>query len=299
MTTEKDSATEVEFTIITGLSGAGKSAAARCFEDMGYFCIDNLPPALVSRMAELCALPGSTVKKVALVSDVRGGRFFEDTQSAIEYLKERDIKYRILFLQASDDVLIKRFKETRRPHPLAEEGRIADGIREERAMLQAVKERADLVIDTSQLTGHELRKKIRDVFLGSLQDETVFVSVMSFGYKYGLPLDADIVMDVRFLPNPHYIDELRHHHGQEEPVRDFVMSQPATKEFTDKFFGLLDFLLPEYIKEGKTYVNIALGCTGGTHRSVALVEAAVVWLKAQGYSVTARHRDIGKDFERS
>lgn len=299
MTIENDATAEVAFTIITGLSGAGKSEAARCFEDMGYFCVDNLPPALVSRMAELCALPGSSVKKVALVSDVRGGRFFEDLQTALEYLKERGIKYQVLFLQASDDVLLKRFKETRRPHPLAEKGRIQDGIKEERAMLQAVKATADLVIDTSQLTGHELRDKIRGVFLGALRAEIVVVSVTSFGYKYGLPLDADIIMDVRFLPNPHYIEELRYHHGKEAPVRDFVMSKPQTKEFIEKFFGLLSFLLPEYIKEGKTYVNVALGCTGGTHRSVALAEATVTWLAEKGYSVTARHRDIGKDFERA
>ncbi len=299
MTSENNSSSEVEFTIITGLSGAGKSEAARCFEDMGYFCVDNLPPTLVSRMAELCALPGSTIKKVALVSDVRGGRYFEDLQAALEYLKERDIAYRILFLQASDDALVKRFKETRRPHPLAEGGQILDGIRKERALVGIVKEKANLVIDTSQLTGHELREKIRGVFLGALAEQSVIVSVTSFGYKYGLPLDADIVMDVRFLPNPHYIDELRYHHGGEEPVREFVMSKPATVEFIDKFFALISFLLPQYVHEGKTYVNIALGCTGGTHRSVALAEATSNFLGEAGYTVTTRHRDLGKDFERT
>lgn len=299
MTTQNQSPTDVEFTVITGLSGAGKSEAARCFEDMGYFCVDNLPPALVSRMAELCALPGSSVTKVALVSDIRGGRFFEDLRVALEYLAERGIKYRILYLQASDEALVKRFKETRRPHPLSESGRILDGIKKERVLLGAVKEKANFVIDTSQLTGHELREKIRDIFLGQLKEKALIINVISFGYKYGLPLDADIVMDVRFLPNPHYIDELRFHHGGEEPVREFVMSQPQTAEFKEKFFTLLGFLLPQYVHEGKAYMNIAMGCTGGTHRSVALAEATAVFLTELGYAVMSRHRDLGKDFERA
>lgn len=289
---------DVAFIIITGLSGAGKSEAARCFEDMGYFCIDNLPPSLVSRMAELCALPGSSVKKVALVSDVRGGRFFEDLQTALEYLRERQIDYRILFLQAADEILVKRFKETRRPHPLAEEGRVLEGIKRERLMLSTLKGKADMVIDTSELSAHELRDKIKTTFLGLEKQTAMVVTVMSFGYKYGMPLDADIIMDVRFLPNPHYIEELRYFHGGEEPVRHFVLSKRATKRFTGKFFDLLAFLLPAYAKEGKTYLNIALGCTGGTHRSVTLAETTAEFLRDTGYGVIIRHRDIGKDFER-
>jgi RNase adapter protein RapZ len=294
-----DSSSLVQFVIVTGLSGAGKSEAARCFEDMGYFCIDNLPPSLVSRMAELCALPGSSVQKVALVIDVRGGRFFEDLQTALEYLSERRIDHRILYLQAGDDALVKRFKETRRPHPLAEEGRVLEGIKRERLMLSTLKGQADMVIDTTQLSANELREKIRTTFLGIQKQQTMVVTLTSFGYKYGMPMDADIVMDVRFLPNPHYIDELRRFDGKQQPVRDFVMSQDATKRFTDKFFDLLGFLLPSYVKEGKSYLNIALGCTGGTHRSVALSEATAAFLTEQGYRVITRHRDIGKDFERS
>lgn len=289
---------EVSFIIITGLSGAGKSEAARCFEDMGYFCIDNLPPSLVSRMAELCALPGSSVKKVALVSDVRGGHFFEDLQTALEYLRGRHIEYRVLFLQASDDSLVKRFKETRRPHPLAEEGRVLDGIRRERSLLSSLKGEADMVIDTSSISSHELRDKIRTTFLGIEKQRTLVVTVMSFGYKYGMPLDADIIMDVRFLPNPHYIEELRFFHGGEEPVKKFVLSHRETQRFIKKFFDLLAFLLPNYVKEGKTYLNIALGCTGGTHRSVTLAEATAEFLREKGYALIIRHRDIGKDFER-
>ena len=290
--------TDVSFIIITGLSGAGKSEAARCFEDMGYFCIDNLPPTLVSRMAELCALPGSSVKKVALVSDVRGGRFFEDLQTALEYLRDRKIDYRVLFLQASDDALVHRFKETRRPHPLAEEGRILEGIQKERAILSTLKGEADMVIDTSHLSAHDLRDKIRTTFLGLEKQKAMVVTVMSFGYKYGMPLDADLIMDVRFLPNPHYIEELRYFHGGEEPVKQFVLSQRETQRFLKKFFDMLTFLLPNYAKEGKTYLNIALGCTGGTHRSVTLAEAAAGFLQEKGYAVIIRHRDIGKDFER-
>jgi len=289
---------DVSFIIITGLSGAGKSEAARCFEDMGYFCIDNLPPSLVSRMAELCALPGSSVKKVALVSDVRGGHFFEDLQTALEYLRERHIDYRVLFLQASDDSLVKRFKETRRPHPLAEEGRVLDGIQRERSLLSSLKGEADMVIDTSSLSAHELRDKIRTTFLGMEKQKALVVTVMSFGYKYGMPLDADIIMDVRFLPNPHYIEELRYFHGGEEPVRNFVLALKETTRFTKKFFDLLTFLLPNYVREGKTYLNIALGCTGGTHRSVTLAESTAEFLREKGYAIIIRHRDIGKDFER-
>ena len=295
---KRQPSSDVSFIVITGLSGAGKSEAARCFEDMGYFCIDNLPPSLVSRMAELCALPGSSVKKVALVSDVRSGTFFEDLHAALDYLREREIDYRVLFLQASDEALVKRFKETRRPHPLAEQGRLSEGIQRERLMLSSLKGQADMVIDTSTLSAHELRENIRTTFLGIEKRKTMIVTVMSFGYKYGMPLDADLIMDVRFLPNPHYIEELRYFHGGEEPVKQYVLSQRATKQFTTKFFSLLTFLLPNYVKEGKTYLTIALGCTGGTHRSVTLAETTAEFLREKGYAIIIRHRDIGKDFER-
>ncbi|MCK4268423.1 MAG: RNase adapter RapZ [Actinomycetia bacterium] len=289
---------DVSFIVITGLSGAGKSEAARSFEDMGYFCIDNLPPSLISRMAELCAMPGSAVKKVALVSDIRGGHFFEDLQAALANLKERKIDYRVLFLQASDEALLKRFKETRRPHPLAEGGRVIEGIKSERRLLSTLKGDADMVIDTSNLSAHDLREKIRTTFLGVEKQRDMVVTVTSFGYKYGMPIDADIIMDVRFLPNPHYIEELRYFHGGEEPVKNFVLSQKITGEFISKFFDLLDFLLGNYKKEGKTYLNLALGCTGGTHRSVTLAESTAEFLREKGYPIIIRHRDVGKDFKR-
>ena len=284
--------------IITGFSGAGKSEAVRCFEDMGYFCIDNLPPTLISRMAELSNLPGSTIKKIALVSDVRGGEFFADLQKELDHLREIGIAYRILFLQASTESLLKRFKETRRRHPLAQEGQVLEGISREKKLLESLKGEADIVIDTGQLSVHELRNKIHSIFLGSKNRQSLLVTITSFGYKYGTPVDADILMDVRFLPNPHYIEELRHFHGREEPVRQFVMNRKETQTFVKKFFDLLAFLLPHYIEEGKSYLNIAIGCTGGTHRSVAIAEETVKFLKKRGYSVNVRHRDIGKDLRK-
>lgn len=263
---------------------------------MGYFCIDNLPPALIPRMAELCLVPGSHIKQVALVSDVRGGEFFADLQEALSSLTDRGINYRILFLQASDETLLKRFKETRRRHPLAGEGRVIEGINEERKLLETLKGHADLVIDTSSLASHELRDKLRSTFLGLEKQKSLVVTVTSFGYKYGMPLDSDLVIDVRFLPNPHYVEELRFHHGGERPVRDYVLKRPETKKFMQKFEDFLTFLLPRYVREGKTYLSLALGCTGGTHRSVTLAEETGEFLRSKGYNVIVRHRDVGKDF---
>lgn len=287
----------IQFVIITGLSGAGKSEAIRCFEDMGYFCVDNLPPSLISRMAELCLIPGSNINKVALVIDVRGGEFFNDLQQELHRLKNQKIPYNILFLQASDDVLFKRFKETRRRHPLAPEGRVNEGIVEERHLLEVLKGQADIVLDTSSVSVNELRDKIRTFFLGLEKQKTLFVTVVSFGYKYGTPVDADLVIDVRFLPNPHYIEKIKKYSGMEKPIKEFVLKREETREFIKKFFDFLKFLLPHYVKEGKSYLTIALGCTGGTHRSVTLAEETGSFLKEQGYNVVIRHRDLGKDFE--
>lgn len=296
---QSDEMSSIQFVIITGLSGAGKSEAVRCFEDMGYFCIDNLPPTLVTRMSELCLLPGSNIKKVALVIDVRGGEFFSDLKQELQRLKDQHISYRILFLQANDDVLYRRFKETRRRHPLAKEDRVSEGILKERQLLEALKGAADIIIDTSHITANELRDKIRTAFLGIEKQKSLFVTVASFGYKYGTPVDADLIIDVRFLPNPHYIDEIKEFTGKETPVRDFVLKRPETREFTRKFFEFLGFLLPHYVKEGKSYLTIALGCTGGTHRSVTLAEETGDFLRQKGYRVIVRHRDLGKDFERA
>jgi len=294
---EKGTSSSIQFVVITGQSGAGKSEAIRCFEDMGYFCVDNLPPTLISRMAELCLIPGSNIKKVALVIDVRGGEFFNDLQQELVNLEKNGVPYSILFLQASDEVLFNRFKETRRRHPLAPEGSVSVGIKEERQLLEALKGNADIVMDTSEILANDLRDQIRTYFLGLEKQKTLFVTIVSFGYKYGAPVDADLVIDVRFLPNPHYIDELKDFTGKDEQIRNFVLERTETKEFIDKFFDLLAFILPYYVKEGKSYLTIALGCTGGTHRSVTLTEETGDFLKKKGYNVAIRHRDLGKDFQ--
>lgn len=283
----------IEFAIITGLSGAGKSEAIKCFEDMGFFCIDNLPPSLIPKMAELCTLPGSKVRQVAMVCDVRGREFFDALLGELQKLKSQEIKYQILFLEASDEALIKRFKETRRRHPLAEEGAIIDGIHQERHIMEQLRGQANLVIDTSDLAPFELKDKIRTAILKKdKQKKGIMITVMSFGYKYGMPLDADLVMDVRFLPNPHYIESLRHFDGTNENVCNFVLNRSETQTFLKKFRSLVAFLLPRYVAEGKTHLTIAIGCTGGTHRSVAIAEQVSGFLKGKGYNVVVRHRDV-------
>jgi len=288
---------ELEFTIITGLSGAGKSEAIHCFEDMGYFCIDNLPAALISKVAEMLALPGSKARKVALVIDVRGGEYFDTLWDALRELKAMQIKYQILYLEASDETLVKRFKQTRRRHPLAKGGEIIDGIRRERKLLKSLKERAHLIIDTTGIPTYELKDKIRSHFLGEAVQKELLVSVISFGFKYGVPLDADLVMDVRFLPNPHYVEPLARLTGEDEAVRKFVLERLVTQQFMKKFESMLAFLMPHYVKEGKAHFTIALGCTGGTHRSVTLAEEIQKFLRDKGYNVMLRHRDIGRELE--
>ncbi|MDI6817154.1 MAG: RNase adapter RapZ [Actinomycetota bacterium] len=282
----------MEFAIITGLSGAGRSEAIKCFEDMGFFCIDNLPPSLIPKMAELATLPGSKINQVAVVCDVRGGEFFDDLLEELQKLKELDIKYQILFLEASDEVLVKRFKETRRRHPLSEEGAIVEGIHKERHIMEQLRGQANLVIDTSGLASFELKDKIRTAILKQdKQKKGIMITIMSFGYKYGMPLDADLVMDVRFLPNPHYIEALRDFDGTNEKVCDFVLNRSESRTFIKKFTGLLAFLLPRYVVEGKTHLTIAIGCTGGKHRSVAIAEEAAKFLREKDYNVVVRHRD--------
>ncbi|MBE0449099.1 MAG: RNase adapter RapZ [Actinobacteria bacterium] len=286
---------DVEFAIITGLSGAGKSEAIKCFEDMGFFCIDNLPPSLIPKMAELCTLPGSKVRQVAVVCDVRGREFFDTLFEELKKLKLLRIKYQILFLEASDEVLVKRFKETRRRHPLSKEGAIVDGIHQERHIMEQLRGQANLIIDTSELAPFELKDKIRTVVLQKdKQKKGVMITIMSFGYKFGMPLDADLVMDVRFLPNPHYVESLRHFDGMDEKVCEFVLNRSESQTFLRKFLGLLAFLLPRYVAEGKTHLTIAVGCTGGTHRSVAIAEETAKFLRERDYNVVVRHRDNGR-----
>lgn len=287
-----------DLVIITGMSGAGRSEALHTFEDTGYFCIDNLPPAFIGQLVVLTALPGSKVHKIAVACDVRGGTFFAELMAELDDLELVGYPFRILFLEADDRTLIKRFKETRRRHPLASLGSIAEGIVAERELLVAIRRHADMIIDTGSLRPQELRALIREKFVGG-QPSQLAVAVSSFGFKYGVPIDADIVMDVRFLTNPYYIERLREKTGLERPVRTFVLEQPDTAPFLERWFAMLDLLLPRYLAEGKTQINIALGCTGGQHRSVVLAESTAEHARGLGYPVSVSHRDITKDRARS
>ena len=289
---------DAELVIITGMSGAGRSQAIHTFEDLGYFCIDNLPPSFISQLVGLTRLPGSRIRRIAVVCDVRAKEFFDELAGELGNLEEAGIPFHLLFLEAEDDVLVRRFKETRRLHPLCVEGdSVLDAIAAERQLLESIRLRADLIIDTSQLKPGELRTAIRErFFTGSLSD-SLAITVVSFGFKYGAPTDADIIMDVRFLPNPYYDRSLRARTGLEEPVRRFVMERSETADFLKKWFDLLEMLTPSYLMEGKTHLVIALGCTGGMHRSVALAEETARFLSTHGYRVAVSHRDIGRDRE--
>jgi UPF0042 nucleotide-binding protein len=281
----------MEFLIITGLSGAGKSQAMKVMEDIGFYCMDNLPPALLPKFAELCYESKRVVNKVAVVVDIRGGEFFNDLFKSLENLKKQGFRYRILFLDASDEILIKRYKELRRPHPLEPEGRIIDGIEKERIKLKEVKERADYIIDTTNFTIGMLKEEIKKIFIEGKESDNLTISILSFGFKHGIPIDADLVFDVRFLPNPHYIDELRDFTGNDKQVRDYVMGWEHTKIFVDKLTDMINFLIPYYIKEGKTQLVIGIGCTGGKHRSVTVANVLYENLKEKGYRVIINHRD--------
>ena len=284
----------LEFTIITGLSGAGRSEAAKSFEDLGYFVVDNLPPALIGKMAELVA-QAETPPRVAIVADVRGGAFFSELYAALRELKDLKIPYRIVFLEASDETLVNRFEATRRRHPLAPADRVVEGIRKERLKIQSLRGDADLIIDTSEMTVHDLRERVRDVFARSPAQSLVQVSVVSFGFKYGLPRDADLVLDVRFLPNPHWVDHLRPLPGTDPRVRTYVKSQRAYSEFMRKLRSLLNTALPGYLAEGKSYLTVAVGCTGGRHRSVVVGEELAEYFRKAGHSVGLDHRDLDRD----
>jgi UPF0042 nucleotide-binding protein len=287
-------AAAVEFVVITGLSGAGRSEAAKVLEDLGYFVIDNLPPSLIGRVAEL-AVVGRDPTRVALVMDARGGAFTTDVSelsTALDQLRSQDINLRVLFLEASDEVLIRRFEATRRRHPVAGE-RVAESIALERDLLRELRADADLVLDTSDLNVHELRAKI----LAAFADEAagLLVTVASFGFKYGLPLDADMVVDVRFLPNPHWVPELRPLKGTDPAVRDYVLAQSDTGLFLARLEALLETALPGYVQEGKHYLTVAVGCTGGKHRSVVLAEELASWLTDKGYRAHVAHRDVERE----
>ncbi len=280
-----------EFLVITGVSGAGRSQAADTFEDLGWFVIDNLPPALIAKVAELVQAPGSTTERVALV--VGTGHYLDEVTPALDLLRATGARVRVLFLEASDEVLVRRFENTRRRHPLADSDRVTDGIGKERALLDPVKSQADVVVDTSDLNVHQLRDRLLELF-GDDAESPMQTSVVSFGYKHGLPLDVDLVFDCRFLPNPHWVDSLRPLNGLDPPVAEYVASQPETPAFLSKLDDLLALLLPAYVKEGKSYLSIAVGCTGGTHRSVYIAEELGKLLENRGFRPMISHRDLGK-----
>lgn len=290
----KQAARQADFTIITGLSGAGRSEVADSLEDLDYFVVDNLPPALIETMAELIATTGEP-KRIAIVADARGGVFFPDLAKALRGLRERGISYRIVFLEASDDTLVARFEATRRRHPLAPGERVVEGIRKEREMMESLRGEADLIIDTTDLTPNTLRDRIRDTFSQSRPEEGLQISIISFGYKYGLPRDADLVLDVRFLPNPHWVNELRPLPGTDTKVRNYVIGQHAYGPFLRRLRGLLDFLMPGYVGEGKHYLTIAVGCTGGRHRSVVVADELGRYFEKRGLRQTVEHRDLGRE----
>ncbi len=268
--------------------------AARCLEDLGYFVVDNLPPALIGKMAELAASSGGP-QRVAIVADVRGGVFFHDLATGLAELKQLKVPYRIVYLEASDDDLVQRFEGTRRRHPLAAAGRVVEGIRKERLMMESLRGDADLVIDTSRLSPHELRERVRDAFAHAKPRQEMQIAVLSFGYKYGIPRDADLVLDVRFLPNPHWVPRLRPLPGTDARVRRYVTQQEAYGEFMKRLRDLLDFVVPGYVAEGKSYLTVAVGCTGGRHRSVVVSEAIGAHFVEQGLPVAIDHRDMERD----
>ncbi len=285
----------MELLIITGMSGAGKSLGVKYFEDIGYFCVDNLPPSLIPKFAEVVMHAKSGLEKIALIIDIRGGAMFLDLLPALATLTDMDIKYKILFLDASESVLVKRFKESRRMHPLSQDGRLSDGIAEERKILKTIKDKADVIIDTSNLNPRQLREAITDHFVKGKSFTGLIVNIVSFGFKYGIPIDSDLVFDVRFIPNPYYIPELKPKTGLEAEVVDYIMGFTETKVFINKLNDLVSFLLPQYVKEGKSQLVIAIGCTGGKHRSVAIADKLYKRLKRRGANVVVEHRDITKD----
>ena len=283
----------MKFLIVTGLSGSGKSGAVNALEDIGYYCIDNIPPQLIPKFADICLQSNGQMDKVAIVTDIRGGDMFYQLDGGLEYLRHSGPDVKILFLDASDDVLIKRYKETRRRHPLDEQchGSLLSAITKERAVLSSIREAADYYIDTTDMSMAQLRDTVTDLFMDN-PDDRMAVKVMSFGFKYGMCREADLVLDVRCLPNPYYIPELKKHTGLESCVRDYVMSFEQSRELEKKLFDLVDFLLPLYRQEGKTSLVIAFGCTGGKHRSVTFAENMHTYLEEKGVRTRVTHRDI-------
>ena len=283
----------IQVVLITGLSGAGKSVAINCFEDLGFFCVDNLPPVFIPKFAELCLQSGGKISKVALVCDMRGGAFFNDLFEALLELEGKEINHEILFLEASNEILLRRFKETRRRHPLSETG-LLEAIQEERSAMGELKGKADKVIDTTGLTPRELKEKIFEIYEPGRRERGMPVLLVSFGFKYGVPLDADLVFDVRFLPNPHYVEHLRPLTGEDAPVKKYLWQKKVTQKYFQKLLDLLKFSIPHYAREGKVQLVVAIGCTGGKNRSVALTRELERVLSRRN-RVHIEHRDIDKD----
>lgn len=283
--------------IVTGMSGAGKSTALKMLEDVGYFCVDNLPVPLIPKMADLLRVPGSELNKAALGVDIRSGQSLAEMAKVLNELDNAGMKYEILFLESTDQVLIKRYKETRRFHPLSgNDGRVDEGILKERERIEFLKKRADYLIDTSHMLTRELKRELNKIFVENKEYKNLYISVLSFGFKYGIPPDSDLVFDVRFLPNPYYIEDLRPQSGNDREVREYVMNNEKAAEFLDKMTDLVEFLIPNYVQEGKTQLVIAIGCTGGKHRSVTLANELFEALsRNENYGIRVEHRDIGKD----
>ncbi|PKK14059.1 RNase adapter RapZ [Thermomonospora sp. CIF 1] len=284
-----------DIVIVTGMSGAGRSTAAKALEDLDWFVVDNLPPGLLATMADLGGRVREAVPRIAVVVDVRSRAFTSDLHSAIAELEARGVHPRVVFLEAADEELVRRFEAVRRPHPLQGDGRLVEGITQERELLREVRAEADLVIDTTGLNVHELRAKIVGFFGAHGGESGLRFTVVSFGYKYGLPVDADLVVDCRFLPNPHWVPELRPKNGRDAPVRDYVLSRHGAKEFLDSYTEVLRLLAEGYEREGKHYVTLAVGCTGGKHRSVAMAEQLAARLRDAGMDVQVTHRDLGRE----
>ncbi|WP_342757275.1 RNase adapter RapZ [Kineothrix sedimenti] len=283
----------MRFVVVTGMSGGGKRTALKMLEDAGFYCVDNLPVPLIEKFVELIATPNSEINKVALGLDVRADQPFEEVWKTLENLKKNGYLYEILFMDASEQVLLKRYKESRRMHPLSPEGRVEDGIHKERDILKTVKEHADYVLDTSNVLTRELKEEIDRIFVMNEEYNSLMVTILSFGFKNGMPADADLVFDVRFLPNPYYIDELKHQTGNDPAIQEYVMSFPEAEEFLQKLEDMILFLIPNYVKEGKYQLVIGIGCTGGKHRSVTLANELYKRMKNQGnYGLKIYHRDV-------
>lgn len=280
-----------DFVVISGLSGAGRSTAADVFEDLDWFVIDNLPPVLIPKVGELAAFPGSEIDRVVLVAGT--GQLLEELPAAIDALRATTARVRVVFLEASDDALIRRYGSTRRPHPLSDEG-VINAVTEERVILQPVKDKADLVIDTSELNVHQLRHRLNTLFADDEERTGMRVSVLSFGFKHGMPTDVDLVLDARFLPNPFWVPELRSRSGLDTPVREYVIGQPETMAFLENLESMLTLCMPAYEREGKAYLTVAIGCTGGRHRSVVLAEEIAKRIESHGYAPSVSHRDIAR-----